>query len=229
MPDPVKCLAVNTASKALSLAITAGEQILHLFETPEMRDQGNVLLRHIQSGLAQNNLTFFDLDLLAVVTGPGSFTGIRAGLAAMRGIALAADKPLIGMSSFDMFAVSAAGSVNIVAVESWREELYFAVLDEEGHPLLECMNETPAVFFQRVHQHFPVDGHIVISGDAAQAVAPFFPQAMITAKAANAVDVAHKALQTFKSGRAFAKPVPYYLREADVTVSPHVSKTLREA
>ena len=108
MPDRLKCLAVNTATKVLSLALVEGEEVLHFYETAETRDQGNLLLGHIQSGLKKSNLGFADLDVLAVVTGPGSFTGIRIGLATMRGIALAADKPLIGLSSFDMFAVRGA-------------------------------------------------------------------------------------------------------------------------
>lgn len=223
----MKCLTVNTATKGLSIALTDGEQVLHLFEMPEMRDQGNVLLTHIKTVLSQHHLSFFDLDLLAVVTGPGSFTGIRAGLAAMRGIAMAADKPLIGVTSFDMFAVSVPGGMNIVAVESWREDLYFAVLDERGQALLEGVNETPEVFCRRVQRQLTVDGDVVVSGDAAEAIRAFFPQATVMARVANAVDAARKALTIFKEGGVFAKPVPYYLREADVTISPHASRTLQ--
>lgn len=223
----MKCLAVNTATKALSLALVEGEKVLHLFETPEMRDQGNLLLGHIQDGLKKNNLGFADLDLLAVVTGPGSFTGIRVGLATMRGLALAADKPLIGLSSFDMFAVPEKDTVNIVAVESWREQLYFAVLDDESHPLMECMNETPEIFLRRLQHGLPGDHKITLSGDAAETLVPLLPQAVIVSKMNNAVDVARLAVQRFKNNGAQARPVPYYLREADVTISAKISKTLK--
>ncbi|MBI3442128.1 MAG: tRNA (adenosine(37)-N6)-threonylcarbamoyltransferase complex dimerization subunit type 1 TsaB [Proteobacteria bacterium] len=221
----MKCLAVNTATKILSIAIVEDGRVIHSFATPEMRDQGNVLLDHIRSGLARNDLDFPDLDLLAVVTGPGSFTGIRVGLAAMRGIALAANKPLVGLSSFDMFAVRTADAINIIAVESWREELYFAVLDEDGHPLIECMNETPGVFSR---QFQPIGQNIVISGDAREAVAGLFRGAQLAKKDATAADAAQLAIQKFQKGGSFVRPVPYYLREADVTVSARVSKALGE-
>lgn len=224
----MKCLAVNTATKALSVAIVDDDRTLHLFETPEMRDQGNVLLSHIQAGLSETGLDFADLDLLSVVTGPGSFTGIRLGLAAMRGIAMAADKPLLGVSSFDMFSVRQEHAINIIAVESWREELYFAALDDEGHPVVACANETPEAFFRRCTHTFPEGAAVVVSGDAKAAVAPLFDGARLVETDANAVDVARLALRKLKKGDAFSRPVPYYLREADVTISSRVPKTLKE-
>lgn len=223
----MKCLAVNTATKVLSVAIVDGERQLHLFETPEMRDQGNVLLDHVQAGLSETGLDFADLDLLAVVTGPGSFTGIRVGLAAMRGIAMAADKPLLGVSSFDMFSVKQEHAINVIAVESWREELYFAALDDEGHPVVACADETPEVFFQRCMQAFPEGVKVLISGDAKEALAGFFSGALLTEKDANAADVARLALRKLKNGDAFSRPLPYYLREADVTLSSKIVKTLK--
>lgn len=219
----------------LSLALVAGEEVLHFYETAETRDQGNLLLGHIQTGLKKNNIGFADLDVLAVVTGPGSFTGIRIGLATMRGIALAADKPLIGLSSFDMFAVRGVDAINIIAVESWREELYFAVMDEEGHPLISCSNETPQAFEKRLKSELPGDYRIRLSGDAAGALVTLFPDAILADKETNAVNVAHLALHRFRGASAealgikgiFPKPTPYYLREADVTISPKIAKTLK--
>jgi tRNA threonylcarbamoyladenosine biosynthesis protein TsaB len=198
----MKCLAVNTATTVLSVAIVEDGRALYLHESAETRDQGNLLLRHIQEGLEKNGLTFADLDLLAVVTGPGSFTGIRIGLAAMRGIALAAGKPVVGVSSFDMFGVP--GTMNLVAVESWREELYFRLSGEDA------VNETPEAFARRRADFFSV----VVSGDAAEKIMPLLPGAVLHKGTANAADVARLAMKM----PAGEKPVPFYLREADVTV-----------
>lgn len=224
----MKCLAVNAATSMLSLALVSSGEVLHFYETAETRDQGNILLGHIQSGLKKSGIGFEDLDVLAVVTGPGSFTGIRIGLSAMRGIALAADKPLIGLTSFDMFAAPAPETINIVAVESWRQELYLAVLDDEAHPMIACRNEGPEAFAVQFRHELPGDHKICISGDAAAAVAPFFPGASIAAQQGNAIDVARLALHRFGKGGTFIPPLPYYLREADVTISSKaVSRTLK--
>lgn len=201
----MKCLAVNTATTTLSLALVEDGKTLHLFESKETRDQGNLLIKNIQDALSQNKVRFDDLDLLAAVTGPGSFTGIRIGLSAMRGLSLAAKKPLVGVSSFDMFAVEA--DENLVAVESLREELYFRLTGPKGQI---TVNETPEDFAKRIENFSGV-----ISGDAAEKIAPFFPKAAVSKESANAVTVARLAAARPPGGE---KPVPYYLREADVTV-----------
>lgn len=204
----MKCLAVNTANAVMSLALVDGEKAVHRFETTETRDQGNLLLRHIRERLAAAGWAFSDLNLLAVVTGPGSFTGIRIGIAAMRGIALASGAPLVGISSFELFAVSKPGFTNIVALESWREELYFQA---QGH---EPVNLPPESFVKSLGS-----GPFLLSGDAAEKLKPFLRQAEIAANTADAAVAGRLALARFvESGARVEKPVPFYLREADVTL-----------
>jgi tRNA threonylcarbamoyladenosine biosynthesis protein TsaB len=198
----MRCLAVNTATSVLSVALVEDDNVLSLFETRETRDQGNLLLKHIQSALDDHGLTYADIDLLAAVTGPGSFTGIRIGLAALRGLALATGKPIVGVSSFDMFAEK--GAPNIIAVESWREELYFRYGDITA-------NETPEDFARRIGQ---VSG-LTISGDAAEKIVFFFPQAKVITEMPNAVTVARIAMKN----PVGTPPTPYYLRGADVTMA----------
>lgn len=211
------CLAVNTATTVLSVALLEDEKVLHLFETAETRDQGNLLLKHVGEALKKTGRSYNDIDLLAVVTGPGSFTGIRIGLAAMRGIALAAAKPIAGLTSFEMFAENHEGKINAVAVESWREELYFTAYDAEGKTLLPPVNETPELFAARMAG---MEGDIFISGDAAQKLAEFLPQAQVSPKTGNAVNA---GLLAMRKGAGAEKPLPFYLREADVTF-PHDRK-----
>jgi tRNA threonylcarbamoyladenosine biosynthesis protein TsaB len=209
----MKCLAVNTATTILSVALTDGDNVLYHFSTAETRDQGNLIIHHAKAGLQQAGLGFADLDLLAVVTGPGSFTGIRIGLAALRGMAMAAQKPLIGLSSFDLFAAPVTGGRNIIAVESFRQELYFQI--DQGAPV----NETPEAFAKKVKN----DGTpIVISGDAAQKLLPFLPHASVCGDLPDAITLAQRARRKFETeGEAAAaqRPAPFYLRPADVTLS----------
>lgn len=209
----MKCLAVNTATTILSVALTEEEKVLYHFSTAETRDQGNLIIHHAKEGLKQAGLSFTDLDLMAVVTGPGSFTGIRIGLAALRGMAMAAQKPLIGLSSFDLFAAPVAGVRNIIAVESWRQELYFQI--DHGAPV----NEKPEDFAKKIK-----DGgaSVVISGDAAEKLLPFLPKATAYDALPDAVILAQRAVLKYRivgDAAAAERPAPFYLRPADVTLS----------
>lgn len=220
----MKCLAVNTSTSELSVAVVDGERVLYTHTSAERRDQGNTLMSRIVESLQRSGLTYADLDLLAVVTGPGSFTGIRLGIAAMRGLALAAGKPLVGISSFEMFAAPVEGAMNIVAVESWRSELYFAVLDSEANNIMEPVNVTPEDFMPLVPE-----GRYVISGDARGKMRAVFPSAQEVQNNPGAVEVAALAIAKYRATGVATPPVPYYLRPADVSVSTKIQKKTVES
>lgn len=209
----MKCLAVNTANAVLSVALHVDGAVAYHFATTETRDQGNLLLQHAAEGLKTAGLDYADLDILATVTGPGSFTGIRIGLAAMRALAMAAAKPLIGISSFDLFAAPRDGHVNVIAVEAWREELYIQIDNQPP------VNETPAAFLPRLGAYAGMP--VILSGDAAQKMAAVLPDAEIIDACADARHLAELAISRFDAEKSagFPRPVPFYLREADISVS----------
>jgi tRNA threonylcarbamoyladenosine biosynthesis protein TsaB len=191
------CLAVNTATTVLSVALTHDEEVLHYFETPEIRNQGNLVMSHMQAALAKHELKYGDLGIIAAVTGPGSFTGIRLGLAAARGAALAAGVPVTGVSSFDMFGEGA----DLVAVESWRDELYFRFRDQAP------VNVTP----EEMAKQLPAG--LTVAGDAAEKILPLLKNARRLDAAGNAVAAARIAVRQ----KEWLKPVPFYVREADIS------------
>ncbi|TAL26975.1 MAG: tRNA (adenosine(37)-N6)-threonylcarbamoyltransferase complex dimerization subunit type 1 TsaB [Alphaproteobacteria bacterium] len=212
----MKCLAVNTANMLLSLALTDGDRVLQSFESAETRDQGNLLLRHIQEALDKEKLKFEDLNLFAVVTGPGSFTGIRIGLATMRALSMAAKVPVIGISSFEMFASPKPGYINLISIESWREELYFQAVDEKGAEVIPPVNVSPEDFVKKLEG---MKEPFVISGDAAEKLHTLMPKAALSDHHPAAAHVAHLAMASFKAAGHAERPLPFYLREADVTVA----------
>src|SRR5207247_7602237 len=77
-----------------------------------------------------------DVDAWAVATGPGSFTGLRVGLSTVQGLALAASRPCVGVSTLEALAALAQGSApTIVAlVDAFRDEVYSGVYDADGRP-----------------------------------------------------------------------------------------------
>jgi tRNA threonylcarbamoyl adenosine modification protein YeaZ len=103
-----RLLAVDTALGACSVAVLEGETVLaHHFE--EMaRGHAEALAPMVERAMA--GIAFASLDRLAVTVGPGTFTGQRVGLAFMRGLRIALDKPLIGVTTLEAIAAASVAS-----------------------------------------------------------------------------------------------------------------------
>lgn len=101
------CLCIETATARVGIAITSDGKLLaeSLLDAPGGR-QNKLLMPELQRLLDQNNLTANQIDLFACATGPGSFTGVRTGIAATQGLALAAGKPCTGVSTMAMLAMN---------------------------------------------------------------------------------------------------------------------------
>jgi tRNA threonylcarbamoyladenosine biosynthesis protein TsaB len=102
----LRVLAIDTALEACSAAIldTARTDGLTGRSLPMMRGHAEALVPLIAAVMSEANVAFADLDRVAVTIGPGSFTGLRVGVAAARGIALAAGKPAVGVTTLAALA-----------------------------------------------------------------------------------------------------------------------------
>ena len=101
------CLCIETATSRVGIALSSNGRLLaeSLLDAPGGL-QNRLLMPELQRLLDQNNLTINQIDLFACATGPGSFTGVRTGIAATQGLALAAGKPCTGVSTLAMLAMN---------------------------------------------------------------------------------------------------------------------------
>ncbi|HJU19015.1 MAG TPA: tRNA (adenosine(37)-N6)-threonylcarbamoyltransferase complex dimerization subunit type 1 TsaB, partial [Stellaceae bacterium] len=133
-------LALDAAGLACSVAVAAGEALLARERVDSPHGQAERLMPLIEQAMEKAGLAAAALDLIAATVGPGSFTGIRVGLAAARGIALATGKPLLGVTGFAAVAAGPAAAscpaegLLLVALESRREDLYVQVFDRLRQP-----------------------------------------------------------------------------------------------
>src|SRR5688500_10065550 len=98
-------LAIDTALAACSAAVLdTARGIVASASEPMVRGQAEVLMPMVARVMREAGVDFEALDRVAVTVGPGSFTGLRVGIAAARGIALAAGKPAVGLSTLAAFA-----------------------------------------------------------------------------------------------------------------------------
>jgi tRNA threonylcarbamoyladenosine biosynthesis protein TsaB len=100
-------LALDTTTRAGSVAVTRENHVLALIEGDGTRTHGERLPGEIEHALERAGIRGSELDLLVVASGPGAFTGLRIGLAAIQGLAMVLAKPVIGVSALDALADAA--------------------------------------------------------------------------------------------------------------------------
>lgn len=218
-------LALDTAMSACSAALVEnagrpGARVLAARTTPMARGHAEALLPLIEAIMAEGGRAYADLDLVAATVGPGAFTGIRVGLAAARGLALAADKPCAGATTLEALAAAAEGAPVLVAVESRRSDLFVQAFGANGLALSAPESLPPEGLAAFVREAGLAPG-FVLAGDGAARAGVALARAGIAAKIVDSIapdPVLVAALAALRHGteRALA-PRPLYVRPPDVT------------
>lgn len=215
-------LAFDTAQGALSAAVRDGkEELASLFEE-RTRGHAEALMPMVETVLAEAALGFADLDALAVTVGPGTFTGLRVGLAAARGIALSRGLPLVGVTTLEAIAEPVAAEADEIVLASFdarRDEVYMQAFSADGPertaPLLVALGD--------VLSRLPL-GPLVLSGTGTPLMTdilsaggrPFRTSA--TRPQPDASAVARMAVRRLgeRGAQAFlTPPAPLYIRAPD--------------
>ena len=133
-------LAVDTALGACSVALVDGDDVrAHIFEAMD-RGHAERLAPMVQQAMALAGAEFSALQRLAVTVGPGTFTGQRVGLAFMRGLRLALQRPLIGVTTLEVMAAEAmaqTGAAKAAAIHDARRDEAYLLLQEGARVILQ--------------------------------------------------------------------------------------------
>src|SRR6202140_1335080 len=135
-------LAIVTALDACAAAVldTDAARVIAQESQAMKRGHAEALMPLIGRVIRESGVAFAALDRIAVTTGPGSFTGLRVGLSAARGIALAANKPVVGVTTLTAYAapvVSESGEQPVIsAIDARHDQVYFQVVSGNGSSLI---------------------------------------------------------------------------------------------
>ena len=135
-------LAIDTALDACAAGVldTDAGRLIARESLPMKRGHAEALMPLIARVIKESGIGFAGLDRIAVTTGPGSFTGLRVGLSAARGIALAADKPVVGVTTLTAYAaaiVNEGGEHPVIsAIDARHDHVYLQVVAGNGSSLL---------------------------------------------------------------------------------------------
>ena len=161
-------LAIDTSSSVTSLCVTRNGVVVQSLNNDLDENRSEKLWVEINGLLRGMGLTIGDVDLFAVCVGPGGFTGLRVGIAAAKGFATAAGKPLFGVTSLEAAAADAGAGVAVVSlVNAYKGEVYSQLfsLNDEGAPVAE--NEALVSTFRVALDRVTHIERLVLVGDAA--------------------------------------------------------------
>ncbi|MDP3274176.1 MAG: tRNA (adenosine(37)-N6)-threonylcarbamoyltransferase complex dimerization subunit type 1 TsaB [Deltaproteobacteria bacterium] len=144
----MRVLAIDSATSTASLALLQDELLLGCSMVLSPKGHTVSLVGDVERLLSSVGISLADVDAFAVGLGPGSFTGVRAGLAVAKGLALGTGKPLYGVGSLDALAQGMVGCSGIIAAitDGRREEVFASVFraSDGGHErVIDAINERP--------------------------------------------------------------------------------------
>jgi tRNA threonylcarbamoyladenosine biosynthesis protein TsaB len=214
----MRVLAIDTALAACAAAVLDPERGIVASESlPMVRGHAEALIPLIARVMKQAGIKFSDVDRIAVTAGPGSFTGVRVGLAAARGFGVATGVPVVGVSTLAVYAapfLAGNGKAPVVAaIDARHDHVFLQVFGPGGQTLV-----SPRLAQLNDAIRAASDAPACLVGSAARAVADGLskdaapPRAVDPREAPDIVWVAQIGAVT---PQAKSAPHPQYLRAPD--------------
>jgi tRNA threonylcarbamoyladenosine biosynthesis protein TsaB len=169
-------ICLETATNICSVALCNTTGVISLRESSESKSHASMLTVFIDEILKETGMSVRDLDAIAVSKGPGSYTGLRIGVSVAKGIAYAANIPLIGIeTTLAMFMgmkriqseslIADSNSLYCPMLDARRMEVYYAIYDSSGNSI---KNISAEIIDEDSFSHFPLSQKIIFFGDGAE-------------------------------------------------------------
>jgi tRNA threonylcarbamoyladenosine biosynthesis protein TsaB len=200
-------LALDTALETCSAAVVRAGQVLAARSEPMARGHQERLAPLVQELMAEAAIAFAALDRIGVTRGPGSFTGLRVGLAFAKGLGFALGRPVVGVGMLEALATGAPGTVAAV-IDARRDQVYVQAFRDGaalGPPEALTMEDATA----RLRPLNPAR----LTGSGAPLLAEAFPEALIDPRAG--ADPVALAVLAAAAPAPSGPPTPLYLRAPD--------------
>jgi tRNA threonylcarbamoyladenosine biosynthesis protein TsaB len=224
----VLILALDTTTRGGSVAVADDDRVLVVLAGDESRTHAERLPGEIAAALDRAGIAPEQLDLLAVAAGPGGFTGLRIGLAAMQGLAMTLNKPVAGVSTLDALAaqvVDTKAAFVVPWMDAQRGDVFATVIDGASAQTVESpVAEPPASVLERWRSRLA--GHpAIFIGDAVSRDAELIARAgekkwAIRTPDPLAPQIARIGRRLARQGRAGAPHAltPIYVRRPDAEI-----------
>ena len=166
----MKILAMDTSAKTTSVCIAENDTILAEFSILTSLTHSQTLMPMMQAASDSCGVALDTIDLFAVSNGPGSFTGLRIGIGAVKGMAMGANKPCIGISTLEALAQNLADTPDILcaAMDARCNQVYTAVFSVKDGVLCRLTEDTACMISELKETLRAYNKPITFVGDGAE-------------------------------------------------------------
>ncbi len=214
-------LALDSTAEVSTVAVCHGEKLLSEITINTGNTHSQTLLPAVEQALKMSELTVNDIDLFACNTGPGSFTGVRIGVATVKGISYGKNKPCVSVSTLDALAYNLIGVNGIICpvMNARRSQVYNALFRCESGVINRICPDRALSIADLDLELSSLEEPIYLCGDGYDITAKGFKETAVCYvpqkyRYQNAYSVAQVALGKYQKGEyvSDAELVPIYLR-----------------
>ena len=177
-------LAFESSAKPASVALLQDGKLLSQYLQCSALTHSRTLLPMAEDMLKNAELSLADVDLLAVAHGPGSFTGIRIGVSAVKGLAWAGDKPCVGVSTLEAMAWNGSSFEGYVCpvMDARRSQVYNAIFKIENGMPVRATEDRPIALEELEKEVRALEAPVLLVGDGAELTKKYFDAHGIASK-----------------------------------------------
>ena len=176
--SPMKILALDTSTETGGMALLEGEVLRAQAQIQVAKTHSNQLWKTIFFLLGQADWGLQDIDLWAVTVGPGSFTGLRIGIATVKGLAMATRKPVVGISSLEALAFSFSCCPYLICplIDARKKEVFYAFFRSDPEGNIHMTGEPRSIKPQTLVREFKEP--VLLVGNGARLYRDFFMESL---------------------------------------------------
>lgn len=217
----IRILALDSTAEVSSVCVCEGERLVCEITVNTGNTHSQTLLPAVEQTLKMAEMTVNDIDVFACSTGPGSFTGVRIGVATIKGIAYGKNKPCVSVSTLEALAYNLIGNNGVICpvMNARRSQVYNALFECEGGTLNRICDDRALAIAELDEELDVISKPIYLSGDGYGITESGFKKTKVSyvperQRYQNAYSVAQIALKKYELGEYVddASLVPIYLR-----------------
>ena len=217
-------LAMDTSAFAASAAVLRDGKIISECYVNCGMTHSQTIMRLVDSALSQSGTAFSAVDCLAVSCGPGSFTGVRIGVSALKGLCFASDMPCYGISTLEAMAYCAAVDNYLLCpvMDARCSQVYTALFRHENGELLRLTDDTPLTLSELSALLYEKNENVLLTGDGTKIAYNFlkenngkifrFPEIFELQRASGVAIAAYNRYNNGEEPSDSSKITPVYLR-----------------